>query len=476
MLSRQTFILIAGVIFLPIAILVYSNRLVASPLSVGRTPNERLQPNVLLITSDGLSASHMSLYGYERDTTPIMRQLAKSSLVAENAFPNSGKTSGSVISIYTGKYPAKTRLLLPPDVLKGNDAYEHLPGILRSIGYRTVQITTPYYLEPGTLNLVEGFDEVKINSGVAYSRHINTINRFLPDDKALFVDEVIKRLADRIRHILFIQRMANPYLLATRMANPLLDAERLEFVKHELRTSSQPLFIHVHLFVTHGPKYKIMEQKYSTGQSIQAQALWTVDFYDDSILEFDRNTGELLNFLVKQNLLENTLLIIGSDHGQKWDPVARVPLIIRFPHGEYIGNIHANVQNLDISPTILDYLNLDQPVWMQGTSLIAGELDQRPILSMTAIDPEDLISNHSGSDEVKLPTASDLLYFNTVIYCNKWFKLDSYHVKWESGFVEESTADCAPSMEVTERQAFQWIEEHLKDNGFDTSTLVALSP
>jgi arylsulfatase len=97
-----------------------------------------------------------------------------------------------------------------------------------------------------------------------------------------------------------------------------------------------------------------MEQKFSAGQSIQDQEPWSDDFYDDSILDFDMNVGEVIDELTKLGLLENTILIIGSDHGQQWNQLNRLPLIIRFPQGQYAGRIQTNVQNLDIAPTILD--------------------------------------------------------------------------------------------------------------------------
>ncbi len=76
-------------------------------------------PNIILLGSDGLNAQNMSVYGYERDTTPRIKELAGFSKLAENAFPNAGNSAGSVISILTGKLPTQTRLAYPPDILKG---------------------------------------------------------------------------------------------------------------------------------------------------------------------------------------------------------------------------------------------------------------------------------------------------------------------------------------------------------------------
>lgn len=455
-----------GVLLLSISTLLFPGTAGTSPLSGTSPVGAKVRPDILLITADGLSADHMSVYGYTRDTTPRINQLAESAMVGENAFPNSGKTTGSLTSIYTGKYPAQTRLLLPPDVLKGDDAYEHLPGILLAQGYRTVQITSPFYADANSLNLLEGFEQVKTSSGVTYSKYINVISKLLPDDKALFVDEVMKRFVDRIRHIFFIQKMANPYLMVTRMSDPLLDIERVEFAKNELHTSKQPLFIHIHLMVTHGPKFQVPEQIYSAGQATESQALWNADFYDDSILAFDQNIGDLIDSLSELGLLENTVVIIASDHGQRWDPVKRVPLIIRFPHGEYAGRINANIQNLDIAPTILDYIGVDQPNWMSGNSLIAGEMEQRLIFGMTAVDPEDL-----GPNTTLVYGVSENLYIITLISCQKWYLLDMRMLDWKAGKVLGTTTVCPPEKNITEKQAYQLMIKYLQENNYDLSTL-----
>ena len=475
--SKWIFGLLMGVLLLSLSILFLPDRTWYSSFSTLTTTNIQLTPNILLITADGVDASHTSLYGYHRDTTPSLRKLAGSALVAENAFSNSEHTGGSVVSIYTGKYPAKTKVFWLPNTLKGVDSYQHLPGILRSQGYRTVQIAVPLFLDPTKLNLLDGFDEVKLNQAV-YSKYLNLMSKVLPRDKALFTDEIFKRLIDRVRHIFFIARMSNPYFLVTKMPAAQVDMERWEHLRHEIQTAKQPLFVHIHLMVTHGKKFNPVDQKFSAGQVVATQPDWSDDFYDDSILEFDKNVGKLVDYLGEIGLLDNTILIIGSDHGQRMNKqLKRVPLMFRFPNGQYAGRINANVQNLDIAPTLLDYLGLDQPDWMRGNSLIAGDLDQRPIFGVSEIDPQEWNIDNGTSVGPEKPAAPfDIYILATVIYCTKWYSLDLYTMSWESGTVQGSTTACQPGQEITDRRGFQLILEHLHDNGFDVSNLNHLSP
>jgi hypothetical protein len=269
--------------------------------------------------------------------------------------------------------------------------------------------------------------------------------------------------------------MDNPYLEVTGMYARRVDIERWVYLKQEIQSATQPLFVHVHLMVTHGEDFYPMEQKFSAGQSIEDQDPWNDDFYDDAILDFDRNVGELVNELSDQGLLEKTILIIGSDHGEEWNQLKRLPLLIRFPHGQYAGRIQANVQNMDIAPTLLDYIGLEQPDWMDGTSLIDGELEQRPIFGVDPVKRDRL--NDGGfvitKEEVKPP----FYQFTgiSVIHCQKWYRLDLASLGWETGDVEGSTAVCTPGSEITEEQAFQWIIEHLRQNDFDVSSLEEIS-
>lgn len=467
--------LAAGVFILSLALLAAPDQNVVHALPAGTAAEAEQRPNILLLTADGMNATHMSVYGYARDTTPNISRLAGSALVAENAFSNAGNSPASVVSLYTGKYPATTRMVFPPDILKERDAYEHLPGILRAQGYETVQITVPYYLDARTLNVADSFDRIKMSSAVP-SKLLNKIGKFMPGDHALFTDETIKRIVDRLRHISFIKKMDNPYLEVTGMYARRVDIERWVYLRQEIQDAAQPLFIHVHLMVTHGEDFFPMEQKFSAGQSIEDQEPWSVDFYDDSILDFDRNVGDLADGLSRLGLMERTILIIGSDHGMEWDQLKRVPLIIRFPQGQYAGRIQANVQNLDIAPTLLDYLGLDQPGWMRGRSLIAGVLEQRPIFGVDSVKRD---RENGGAFAVTMEDVKPPFYQFTgisLIYCRKWYHLELAGPGWDTGEVEGSTSTCTGDNEITEEQALQEILGHLRENGFEVSSLEGISP
>ena len=121
-----------------------------------------------------------------------------------------------------------------------------------------------------------------------------------------------------------------------------------------------------------GPKYEL------TDRDIQH----LVDLYDDEILYFDDVFRSLIQELETSGFLEDTLIVFTSDHGEEflehghishcrgvWDTVTHVPLFFKIP-GVVGQRFDVAVQNLDILPTVLDYLAIDgQQYGFEGRSL-----------------------------------------------------------------------------------------------------------
>jgi len=427
------------------------------------------RPNILLLGSDGLSAEYLSVYGYYRDTTPTLRELAQTSLVAENAFPNSGNTAGSVISIMTGKLPTQTRVLYPPDILTGLDAYQHLPGMLKREGYRTIEFGAPYYGDAYNLNLQDGFDMVNNRSkreGVLGSLGHNLGY----ENTAFFLSKLIERISDRILHIFYLREMQNPYKIVTQPVPSTEDEEVISQTLTLFDQSEVPLFIHVHLLGTHGgyfyPKVRVFSQDAEETQP------WMPVFYADAILSFDNYVAEVIDHLQASGQYENTILIIYTDHDQKFQVNERIPLIIHFPENKFAGRITRAVENIDISPTILDYLGLAQPNWMIGESLLQNNPDtSRLIFSMSTYE---VMQNEDGNTaldpERNTPPFYQFSYIN-IIDCQKWYVFDLTTFTWLSGVVSRYTTPCSENNLHSFAEIRQALKARLAEDGFDTSSL-----
>jgi glucan phosphoethanolaminetransferase (alkaline phosphatase superfamily) len=448
-------VLICGIVLTSIFLLLSGfEKLPTNELTNSGKKDNRL-PNILLVTIDSLNADHMSLYGYKRDTTPFLSTLSEESLLALNSFSNVQGTSGSITSILTGKYPTDTRVITASDILRGEDSYQHLPGILESYGYYTVQLSFSQYADAYDLNFMNAFDEANGN----YERNSGTIlwiKQVLPSNYAYFIYEIGNRLMDRVNHIYFIKDMENPYDQVTKSMELINDQEKLDRIISLLDSTDQPLFIHLHWMGTHGPKFFPEEQVFSTGKVLETQEKYDLDLYDDSILEFDESMAKLYAALTERNLEDNTLIVFTADHSLRWTK-SRLPLMIKFPSSAYTGTIMGNTQNLDIAPTILDYLDIPIPEWMAGESLL-GEIEiDRPIFL-------------SVVDQTK--TEDDFFQFGkiAVIVCDDWYEVNLKQLEMTSGSVKNYQGNC-PDIEFGGEEALRLLISHLQQAGFDTTSL-----
>jgi arylsulfatase A-like enzyme len=435
----------------------------------GETNQMTRRPNILLIGSDGVNATNLSLYGYERDTTPVLRELANTSLVAENAFANSANSTGSITSMLTGKSPAQTRVLYPPNILNGSDAFQHLPGILRNEGYHNAQFAISHYIDADKVNLLDGFDTIngqtKEESKLARAARAAGLGV-----TPYFASLMIERITDRALHISYIRDMENPFTIITQPVNMAHDNEKINQLTELLQESESPVFAHVHLMGTHGPRFLPNHKVFSSG--ITQNEDWMLDFYDDSILDFDSYIDKLVANLEQSDDLNNTILIIYSDHPVQYNVRLRVPLLIRFPNGEYAGRITSNVQNLDIPPTILDYLGMSQPDWMAGHSLLEEDLPQNKLIfsSWTTY----LGRVEEGHWAIELSRIEPPFYhfsFVIVFNCHKWYWFDLINQALDSGEVHGHTMPCTEENLLTMDQIEEGLAEYLFTNGFDISTL-----
>jgi arylsulfatase A-like enzyme len=465
-------ILTLGIILISSALAVSKMNLTTGMEGEGEAGGNVKRPNILLLGGDGINADNMSLYGYERDTTPNLRVFAQASLVAENAFTNSANSPGSITSILTGKLPMNTRVIYPPDILRDSDSYQHLPGILRGMGYRNIEMGVSYYIDAYTLNIRDGFDEVNLRSvdQAGFQTFAQTFARSTGlQDAAYFLSALTERLSDRALHIFFIQEMDNPYLEvnATRSHTP--DNKKVRKLVNYLKQAEQPLFIHVHLMGTHGPRFEPGKRVFSAGETQDAD--WMPDFYDDAVLEWDDYVGKVWSELTKMDLLDDTIVIIYSDHPEKWKGTYRIPLIIRFPEGQYAGKIRNNVQNLDIAPTILDYMGLPIPDWMEGQSLLAGEPDPTRRIFVTGATH---ISEEDGYFAINVQRAKPPFYqfgYLDEIVCQKWYRVILNDYEWTQGEVDQHTAPCERNALPDAETAQEEILQRLESDGFEVSSL-----
>jgi hypothetical protein len=423
-------------------------------------------PNIILISSDGLNSSNLSLYGYERDTTPFLRELAETSLVSENNFPNTDHSLGSETSLLTGRFPFITGVLFSPDILQGDDRFFHLPGMLRHAGYKTVSLGVPYYIDANNVNLRSAFDEVNcIEKGHDLSLGIGLSENFEPEQYLLY--QIQKRVTERLLHIFFLRDIKSAIATVNDVSGyTVSDQARLQCLRGylaEAKKSGQPVFIHMHQMGTHGPTFETTIQRFSFGE--EQDQIWMTDFYDDTIINFDSDIANLVKYIKTLGLYENTVIAIYTDHGTEWTNSKRLPLLIHFPGGGITGRIHENTQNMDIPPTILDYLGMKIPDWMDGSSLLSPIPPTRTIFSVEPVEPVQV----SGLWTMPKKTAElpfKQLSVIDAIQCQRITSIDLENLSVEESNVEAHTAPCSIDSLDTREEIINEVGKLLLRAGF----------
>lgn len=357
------------------------------------------RPNIVLIVMDAVRADHLSCYGYDRDTTPELTQLADKGVLYENAFSNSNYTAEAHPPIFTGLLPSRSgayrgNLSLPSNM-------KLLSERLHDSGYRTFSTSAGSHLRKER-GYDRGFDTFQETHRI--QPKIGTLQKLIRE----------KPFRDQFKYTL--------------SKGP--DEKTLyKFISFEYfrKSNPEPFFAFFNCKTTHSPfnpprpykseycpdlqrpKYEVLEHLYSAlGRQPQslpddvdveqclnamnvAQAEdssereWDVvkAWYDGSIKYLDSRIGELVTQLDQEGLLNDTYLIITADHGEMlgehglgahshslYEELLRIPLIIRPPTGENSLRITDRVSLIDLFATILDMADISVPDREHSQSLL----------------------------------------------------------------------------------------------------------
>ncbi|MEM7194034.1 MAG: sulfatase-like hydrolase/transferase [Pseudomonadota bacterium] len=432
------------------------------------------RPNIIFFASDGIQSSHVSLYGYGRDTTPVLQSISSNALVVHNTIANAGRTTGSVTAMLTGRYPTTTKVIFPPHTLDGTAVHQHLPAILNKLGYQSFQESVRYYADGPDLNMQEAFDHA---NGRAIAHTPQIVPRSLTialDATIAFSKTLFNRVQDRALHLLGVRAMSNAF----DVVNPeniakvygTTDDERLIRFRDFIEQSTAPVFAHIHLMGTHCCHYFPRKRTFSASHSIQT-AQNILDFYDDAILNSDILFGRFLRILEQSGKLENTVVIYSSDHTREWRTHQSVPLLIRFPDGAHAGAKFGNNQLIDIAPTVLDYLDIPVPDWMEGHSLLLDPESKRDLFSIDSVNRKKVEARHqtltqligAGPPRYGIRTVS-------LTRCRQTFRLDIETGEMTEELFQSSVEICDDRLDSAE--AGKRLTEHLIQRGIDAANRV----
>lgn len=286
-----------------------------------RLPRILQADNVLLITIDTLRADHLGCYGYKGIQTPNIDGLANEGVTFKHAYTPVPITLPSHTSILTGLYPIQTGVR-NNGTCRVSRQTTTLAEILHQQNYRTAAFVSAYVLD-SRYGLDQGFD---------------------------YYDDTLNPEKEQAMS-LYNERNAE---LATQSA--------IKWISHN---TNAKFFAWIHYFDPHAnyqPPSPFAEQ-YATQP------------YDGEIAYTDYWIGILINQLKNMGLLDNTLVVLTSDHGEGlgehnelthatfiYDTTLHVPLIFRYPKKIPRKKIIQEfVRTIDIMPTILSTLDFPSP-------------------------------------------------------------------------------------------------------------------
>lgn len=319
--------------------------------------------NVLLIVIDTLRADHLSSYGYSRQTSPNLDNLANKGVLFDHTFASASWTLPSHASLMTGRYPSEHGAEKGPL----DRRYPTIGELFRDCGYRTGAFSANSFFFCRRMGLGRGFVHFDDYSGSLTQAAVRTC--YGRDLEAL-----LNRLGLKI--------------FPVRRTAPEVNGSFLDWVDSK---PGKPFFAVLNYFDLHDPYFPpqpyrmrfsklknpggiIDESLASHGWPATAEELQgEVEAYDGAIAYIDDQIGRLLAELKKRQLADNTLIVITSDHGESFGEHGlfihgnslyreqiRVPLIFywpsRIPRGIHISQ---PVSNAAIPATLVELTDSD---------------------------------------------------------------------------------------------------------------------
>jgi arylsulfatase A-like enzyme len=348
-------------------------------------------PNIVIIAIDSLRADHLGCYGYHLNTSPAIDALAGESVVFDRAFAAAIPTMPSFTTLYTGLHPYRhgivshvSRRLLSP-------AIRMLPQLAQQRGYLTAACDNLVVQGDGRgAWFARGYDYY---AGFVYKPFSNQ-SAWITDRALTFIEQ---RAATQPHQplLLFLHYWDphSPY-------GPLPPYDTLHY-----RPGSGPVDLRdVYAIAPHYYEAFLGEMRLRRPDDYA----YVVAQYDGEISQVDAQVARLVAALKEQDMWDNTILLLLSDHGEAfgeggfyfdhhglYDAVTRVALLLRAP-GRRPGRIGAMVSTEDLLPTLCDLADLPAPPYeLTGVSA-------HPLLEGTARSIRDRVVSAESSRQASL--------------------------------------------------------------------------
>jgi arylsulfatase A-like enzyme len=402
-------------------------------------------PNILILLIDTARAHNLSCYGYSRPTSPHIDAVAAEGVLYEQAIAPGCWSLPSQMSLLTGMFPAKHGA--HELHLFYAHPYPLLPEVLQQEGYHTLGVSPNSWMSD-EFGVIHGFDTY-----LKLWQYWPTMPACTPPEPASLCSAVTQRVNR------FYSRHIFPRRNRARHVRQHIDTL--------LASSREPFFLYgifwdMHLPYTPTPQFATrwlpagvtLDQAQHVNRNhlrylAEQVTMSPEDFvilhacYDAALASIDAEIGLLVAQLRQRGILDHTVLIITSDHGENigehglmshayslHDTLIHVPLIIRYPDCFPPGQrVTQQVQLTDLFPTLLDLVGTEQPQIrqeLQGMSLLALPQEERlAYAEMLAPHP----SMRALNRRVGAPEHTPRVAFDRALRC---LRTPYYKIIWAS--------------------------------------------
>jgi arylsulfatase A-like enzyme len=294
------------------------------------------KPNIILISLDTLRADHLGCHGYNRDTSPNIDDFSLGAVLFENCIASSSWTLPSHASVFTGLHPSVHGAEVHPWGPPFADSETTLAELARERGYLTAAYTEGLFVS-ASLGFAQGFELYSDGKLAEFPLHCAEVT----------FNDALQWLKTygKLPFLLFVHTYQphDPYTPPRRFGEM--------FVKDYAQSG----------------RVRPREVR-SEEDKIRCEAL-----YDGEIAYTDEVLGDFLERLEETQLLQNTTIVVFSDHGEEfwehggiehgvtlYDEVLHVPLIVKLA-GENppSGRVARQVSLTDLYATVAELLGAD---------------------------------------------------------------------------------------------------------------------
>jgi len=370
-----------------------------------------------VVVLDAFSAYDISLYGYQRETTPNLARLADRAVVYHNHYAGGNFTTPGTASLLSGTLPWKHRQFVhygeANEFFLNNNIFRAFENYYR----------LTYSHNPLANNLLGQLDwGGNIDNYVPSKQLFLTTDGFIldwfkndEDIASISWVRIMKKLEEGFAYSLFFPHIYEPYqenkiaslhpyyplgIPSVKSDNYFLLEQAVTWLGSLVESVPQPFFSYFHLMPPHAP-YRTHRDFYGRfkddgwkpvikpfdvfGEKVDSryEEIWKKRTnYDEFILYADREFGRFFDILEKSGLLENTWVVLTSDHGEMFErgfighftpvlyqPAIRVPLMIFEPGRKTRTDIYSNTSAVDVLPTLLQVTGQKPADWTEGTVL-----------------------------------------------------------------------------------------------------------